>query len=201
MSRTKTKDAPKANASSIIYTLHFEGLFYARGEHGNSEVPYNVKFKATHKQIESLRPTAIFKHYVAGKLMPRLYKNYTEPNGKLLATMNLVDAECTVPEMLENNIYLMNKEQLEDYIDEKSMPINKRLYRDYSELQQAIIDYRKDPDAFKKHQGTVAVRKKEMLENEEEFESICSIDELMELNKPAAPKKSRKQIQDDLEDI
>ena len=182
MARTSTKE-PEAPATAIIYTLRFQGMFYCRGEHGNSEKPYDVRFRATHKQIESLRPTAIFKHYIAPKLMPRLYPEYTEPSGKQLATMNLVGAKCTIPEMLDNNIFLMSFEQLEDYVDDKKMPIDKRLYKDYASLQQAIIDYRKDPDAFSKHQKTVATRKKQLLENEDEFDSICSIEDLLELNK------------------
>lgn len=167
----------KSLKDDVRYVITMHGNYFARKDQGTAELPYRVKCYMTHGQIRKMIPNAIFKWYIAPQIMKRLYTNYTS-----LASFDVAECECEDESLLANNIYLMQRTQLEEHIDEENMPIEPMLYDDIMQLRQAILDYKKDPEAFEEQQLHLYKVKKDVVANKKILGKIATVDELLILN-------------------
>lgn len=167
--QTKTDD---------IYTIEMVGTYYSRdGATGLITKEYHATWQCPAKLVAECHPHTIFKRSVAPKLLPRLYTDFLT-----LATFEVAKATCTNPGLLKEDINMQNKHQLVQFIADRSMEIDPSLFDDDMQLRQAIIDYRKDPDAFKRNQKKMYVHKSADLQIRRALEETIDFDDLLALN-------------------
>lgn len=144
---------------NVIYQLRLVGLYFAAAPEGTKYCPFDIKVRMDSSMTEDDMAIAVFKRLIAPTLMKRKYPDY------------LGLAECTIAESMRedgkpiDNIFLMTRKQLEEYIEDepKLDDIDVDLYEDDPSLRQAVVDCRKDRDAFVKMQDITRSRKGEKL--------------------------------------
>lgn len=189
----------KLAKEDIKYTVTMEGSYYVREGQGLVLKPYKVKCYMSHLQLEigdngfpKFWPSVIFKHWIAPGLMERMYPGYVS-----LASFYVTDAKCNAPNMLKNNILLMTRFDLEEYIEQHGLRINPILYDDDMALRQAIWDFRKDPDSFKRQEAHLRLVKRDVIANRKILGKMASVEDLLELNGFEVEKettKTKKQV-------
>lgn len=177
------------NATDAIYTITMVGLYFSHdaGQAGRVHRPYEVKWECPAKLVAETHPHTIFKRNVAPKLMPRLYSDYI-----CLATFQVASATCTNPELVKDDINMQNKFELEQFIADRAMKIDPSLFDDDMELRQAIIDYRKDTEAFMLNQQRLLKHKKGDINIRRALEETIDFDGLLALNGVGVAKPNQK---------
>lgn len=136
-----------AKASNLEHTVTIEGLYFCSNAGKTEERPY----KETVVMTEEMRQAGILHvwvKYFAPKIMPAKYPGYTS-----LATHNLVAHVPSDESIAKDDINLMVRSQLLDFIKREQYPIEEGLYKDDGALRQAIADYEENPVAFKERQA------------------------------------------------
>ena len=193
---TKLKEKPlklsKADRDKTKYFITMSGLYFSRSTDGITEEPYELKFIMTHKQTETLIPQAFFKHdREVQTVMKSKYPNFL---GRF-STFHVVKAECERPELLADNIHLLNRLELEEYVEDNDLPIEVQLHDDAEQLRQAIKDYKKDKEGFEKQQELLKKRRAPILNHRKVIGQVASADELLKLNEIISPKTRKRQVE------
>jgi hypothetical protein len=170
---------PKVSTKDVIYFVTFQGVYYNSRPSGENANSYEIEVPISHeqltrtytiqipcepknkndkpykeKQIIADSPLSLFRRDYAPLMMPLKY-----PDFEYLATFEIKSVRSTHPEMLRENIALMNFQSLCNYIEEAGLEIEPILYDDAGSLRYAIQEYKKDREGFLSIQEQTRKRK------------------------------------------
>lgn len=162
---------PKKGAGKnidVMYLLRVSGQYKAGPQGGNPNgiKTYDITVPCSHELIQKHGALSAFKNYLAPEAMPLKYPDYQE---KGLVTFKIVKSKCDNPELIKNNIHLLDFSGLVLYIEENEYQITTELYEDAETLRQAIEEYEQDPIGYvktteptraKRHGGKLRDKKK-----------------------------------------
>lgn len=124
----------------VIFTVRFRGEATVVDGKGQAVKTYDVSVQMTEKQART--PLSAFKNAIAPLVLPQVLPGY-----KKVRTYNVVSAERSDGEGI-SNLYLMNREDMIEYINLAKYPIQTNLYTDAGQLRQAILLYKENPEAY-----------------------------------------------------
>jgi len=170
---------PKVSTKDVIYFVTFQGVYYNSRPSGENANSYEIEVPISHeqltrtytiqipcepknkndkpykeKQIIADSPLSLFRRDYAPLMMPLKY-----PDFEYLATFEIKSVRSTHPEMLRENIALMNFQSICNYIEEAGLEIDPILYDDAGSLRYAIQEYNKDREGFLSIQEQTRKRK------------------------------------------
>lgn len=159
---------PKVAAKDIIYFITFRGVYFNAKTPGENACNYSIEVPISHeqlmrtytlqipvepknkndkaykeKQVIADSPLSLFRRDYAPIVMPRKYPDY-----QALQTFEIESVRSTHPQMLKENIALMNFHMLTDYVQERELEIEPALYDDAGSLRAAIKAYKEDREGF-----------------------------------------------------
>lgn len=150
--RLKKKQTP----DNTQYQVTITGTYFSKT---NVEKPYEYTAVMEHRHIKQ-GALSVFKNHIAPVRMPQLYPDYVN-----LATHEVKKCVNTnAPEDVPDNVLVMNREEILDYIDAEEYPIAVQLYEDTDQLRQAVLDYEEEPEAFLVNQAMLQKRKGDKME-------------------------------------
>lgn len=168
----------KVSAKDVIYFVTYSGIYYNAKTPGENACNYEIEIPISHEQllrtyaikipIEAKKgekpwkekwiiadsPLSLFRRDYAPIVMPEKY-----PDFQALATFEIKAVRSTHPQMLKENIALMNFQGLVDYIEERDLEIEPGLYDDPGSLRDAIKRYKHDREGFLTTQEQTQKRK------------------------------------------
>lgn len=117
-----------------MWQLTITGLYGGKARTQYVEKLYKVMVTMPDRQVEKGAMHQFLRNY-APRLMPALY-----PDFQNLFTFDIVEATCSNPDKEANNIQVMSREALANYVTELELPIDLELYVESAELRQAIVE-------------------------------------------------------------
>ena len=120
-----------------IYAITVAGTYSCKTKEGLEERNYEVTFKLPESEIQH-GAVSLFAKHIAPKVMPVQYPGYSR-----LITHELISAVPPGNKRLTNPA-LMNRLDLENYIQENDLDIITEVYSDDGSLRQAIEDLKAD---------------------------------------------------------
>lgn len=169
MAKTKTRNR--------IYTFVIKGLYAAQVEDRQESKPFEMTFKCPESRLEE-GPLSLFCKDHAPEFMPRKYPDYIR-----LVTHEIV--ESSVDGEPVDDIRVMNRVDLEQYVKENELPVLVEIYTDCDSLRQAVMDCEEDEAAFVAKQDKHGKRKLDEIKRKRELAELNSDADL----EPAVPKK------------
>jgi ribosomal protein S24E len=158
----------KVAAQDIIYFITFIGIYFNAKTPGENACNYEIEVPISHEQLMRTytvripvsptnkndlpykekkiiadSPLSLFRRDYAPIVMPNKYPDY-----QALQTFEIKSVRSTHPEMLKENIALMNFQKLTEYIGERELEIEPALYDDAGSLRAAIQQYKTDKEGF-----------------------------------------------------
>lgn len=156
-----------------VYTFTFKGLYAARAEDRQEAKPYEINFKVPETAIDRGALSLFCKQNPpedASCMMARKYPDFIR-----LLTFEIV--ESSVDGEPVDDINLMNRVDLEQYIKENELPVLVELYDSTDSLRQAVLDCETNQEAFETAQAKNE-RKLEELKLKRELRALNSDVEL-----------------------
>lgn len=154
-----------------VYRVTMHGRYFATTQEGNIvEKPYEIECRMD-KQMVDRGVHGRFRKHIAPDLMPTKYPDFSG-----LHTYDVKECVDESGEEIED-IRLMSRDELLNYIEEEELPINQVLYGDDSTLRDAIKDCEDDEEGFLKSQKFM---------EEKRSDEIQSKLKAKELNSPEA---------------
>jgi hypothetical protein len=169
----------KVATKDIIYFVTFTGIYFNGKSPGENQESYEIEVPISHeqlmrtyairiptepknknekpykeKQIIADSPLSLFRRDYAPIVMPKKYPDYAA-----LQTFEIKSVRSTHPQMLKENIALMNFQDLVNYIEERDFEIEPALYDDAGSLRSAIQAYKTDREGFLSNQEQIHKRK------------------------------------------
>jgi hypothetical protein len=169
----------KVAAAEVIYFITFIGVYFNAKTPGENACNYEIEVPISHEQLMrtyTIRipidpknkndlpykekkiiadsPLSLFRRDYAPIVMPQKYPDY-----QALQTFEIKSVRSTHPEMLKENIALMNFQSLVNYIEERELEIEPALYDDAGSLRYAIQQYKTDREGFLSMQEQTHKRK------------------------------------------
>jgi hypothetical protein len=169
----------KVAAQDIIYFITFIGVYFNAKTPGENACNYEIEVPISHEQLMrtySIKipidpknkndlpykekkiiadsPLSLFRRDYAPIVMPQKYPDY-----QALQTFEIKSVRSTHPDMLKENIALMNFQSLVNYIEERELEIETGLYDDTGSLRNAIQQYKTDREGFLSIQEQIHKRK------------------------------------------
>jgi hypothetical protein len=169
----------KVSAKDVIYFVTFQGVYFNAKTPGENACSYEIEVPISHeqlmrtytvripiepknkndkpwreKQLVADSPLSLFRRDYAPMMMPLKYPDY-----QALQTFEVKSVRSTHPQMLKENIALMNFQQLVDYIEEHDYEIEPALCDDAGSLRAAIQLYKTDREGFLSTQEQTNKRK------------------------------------------
>lgn len=159
------KKKPKPG-DEVVHIFEFSGMAYVGGSGnvGRAEVPFKVGgIKIPQKHLKNSNPLSLFKNHLADVILPRYIDNY-----KGIGKFDFTDRISPPGVRIEPS--LMNRQELQEYIEEEELDIYIPMYPKNDQLREAIKEYERDPTAFvttqtqqRERHGDEMVRKSELL--------------------------------------
>jgi hypothetical protein len=153
---TPTQPKKKQQIDDTVYTITFGGVYLARGSGSTDsliEKPYKITAKMTHAHVNQHGAKSTFKRFIAPKLMPLKYPDYSS-----LSTYHIIESSCDKPDLLAANVNVLSREGLISYIESEQLPVNVHLYDDTDALRQAIIQCNAEPEVYEKNQAALEAK-------------------------------------------
>lgn len=128
-----------------IYSVTIKGRYYAvAGPHVTEELEYEETFNIDDETIalNGVRSTFV-KYFATAEYMTAKYPKFVG-----FATFHIKNSEAQDGEPI-TNIELMNREMLDEFIEEEELDIDINLYEEAEELRNAIRLCESDPTGYK----------------------------------------------------
>lgn len=168
----------KRNTDNRVYAVTIRGRYYSvAGPHVTEEQEYEETFNIDDETIlmNGVRSTFV-KYFATTEYMTAKYPKFVG-----FATFHIKDCEAHDGEPIDN-IELMNRDMLDEYIEEEELDINVNLYEEAEELRNAIRLLEADPSGYAVQEAKLSTIRRD---------SISIKNKIKELNKPATATTSK----------
>lgn len=139
-----------AKTATKGYKVTVEGEYYAHTPSGQIIKRYEVDVNLPKLTDDEGNSVALYqiKNYLLAPLLRKKYEDYSDFRTHEIT--NVVDLQD--PDETPDDISHMSRKQLTKLIERKNYPIHAEIFNTVTDLRQAIIDYKDDPDSYKKRE-------------------------------------------------